>query len=115
MIGVRDRERVRCDEGSMIATSTEAGGSRPRVTVQCRVAGGPWFVGLGGLHVPEIELGPYENPAIAREDATKLRQFLDSLFPTPALTRAAYDRTGSATVPEPQFDGLSDAARNDRS
>jgi hypothetical protein len=56
------------------------------VTARCKAPGGPWFVGLGGLGGPEVELGPYENPAIAREDATKLRQFLALM--TPALAKS---------------------------
>jgi hypothetical protein len=60
----------------------------PRVAVRCKVPGGPWFVGLGGPRGPEVELGPYENPAIAREDATKLRQFLALMAATPANKHA---------------------------
>jgi hypothetical protein len=35
-----------------------------------------------------VELGPYENPAIAREDATKLRQFLALMTAIPANKHA---------------------------
>ena len=72
----------------MIASRTAGGLAGPQVTVRCKVPGGPWFVGLGGLGGPEVELGPYENPAIAREDATKLRQFLALMIPSPAKTHA---------------------------
>ena len=64
----------------MNASRTAAGRPSPRVTVRCKVPGGPWFVGLGGLGVPEVELGAYENPAVAREDAARLRQFLVSMI-----------------------------------
>jgi hypothetical protein len=67
----------------MIASRTAQGRAGPQVTVDCKVPGGPWFVVLGGLRGPEVELGPYENPAIASEDATKLRQFLALMIPTP--------------------------------
>jgi hypothetical protein len=70
----------------MIASRTGDGLASPQVTVRCKVPGGPWFVGLGGPLGLEVELGPYENPAIAREDATKLRQFLALMIPTPAKT-----------------------------
>ncbi len=65
----------------MNASRTTAGPPSPRVTVRCKVPGGPWFVGLGGPGGPEVELGPYENPAVAREDATKLRQILALMTP----------------------------------
>ena len=71
--------------GVGVTLISEAG---PQVTVGCKVPGGPWFVGLGGLRGPEVELGPSENPAIAREDATKLRQFLALMVPDPATTHA---------------------------
>ena len=58
------------------------------MTVRCKVPGGPWFVGLGGAPGPEVELGPYENPAIAREDAAKLRQFLSVDDRDPANSHA---------------------------
>ena len=76
----------------MIASRTAGGPAGPQVTVRCKVPGGPWFVGLGGVGGPEVDLGPYENPATAREDAAKLRQFLASMIPTPAKTWKAGDR-----------------------
>ncbi len=72
----------------MIASRTAGGLAGPQVTVRCKVPGGPWFVGLGGLRGPEVELGPYENPAIAREDARKLRQFLALMAAIPADNHA---------------------------
>jgi hypothetical protein len=77
----------------MIASRTAEKLAGPRVTVRCKVPGGPWFVGLGGLGGPEVELGPYENPAIARADATRLRQFL-ALIPTSAKTHAERSELG---------------------
>ena len=65
----------------MIASRTTAGQASPSVTVHCKVPGGPWFVGLDGPGGQECELGPYENPAIARVDAAKLRQFLALIIP----------------------------------
>jgi hypothetical protein len=79
----------------MIAPRTAGGLAGPQVSVRCKVPGGPWFVKLGGLHGPEVELGPYENPAIANDDATKLRQFLALMIlpplpiPTPGVRRSA--------------------------
>ncbi len=72
----------------MNATRSAEGRLGPQVTVRCKVPGGPWFVALGGLAGPGVELGPYENPAIAREDATKLRQFLAVMTPALAKTHA---------------------------
>lgn len=70
----------------MTASRTASERASPDVTVRCKVPGGPWFVGLGGPDGPEVELGPYENPAVAREDATKLRQFL-AYWMTPPLSK----------------------------
>ena len=64
----------------MIASRAAAGQAGPQVTVYSKVPGGPWFVGLGGSGGPEVELGPYENPATAKSDATKLRQFFASMI-----------------------------------
>ena len=60
----------------MIASRGAKKQEAPQVTVRCRVAGGPWIVLLRRPGVPDVELGSYENPAVAREDAAKLRQFL---------------------------------------
>jgi hypothetical protein len=50
-----------------------------QVRAICKMAGGPWFVSLA-LRDKRVELGPYENPALAREDATKLREFLGAVI-----------------------------------
>jgi hypothetical protein len=42
--------------------------------------GAPWHVTLGGNGLPEVVLGPYGNPAIAQEDAAKIRVFLAALL-----------------------------------
>jgi hypothetical protein len=86
----------------MIASRTAGGRTGPQVTVRCKVPGGPWFVGLGGLRGPEVELGPYENPATAREDAAKLRLFLASMIPIPAKTHAGHSEFGSQESHPPQ-------------
>jgi hypothetical protein len=46
------------------------------VAVECRCPGGAWFVRLGELLQPPLLLGPYENPALARVDANRLRAYL---------------------------------------
>lgn len=78
----------------MIASST-AEDRQIQVTVRCKVPGGPWFVWLGGPGGTEVELGPYENPAVAREDARKLRQFL-ALIPTRPQPRPGDRDSGTA-------------------
>jgi hypothetical protein len=50
------------------------------VTVAARVPGGPWFIALRELVEPPVLLGPYESPAVAREDAGKIRQFVAALL-----------------------------------
>ena len=50
------------------------------VTAAAKVPGGPWFIALCELVEPPIFLGPYENPAAAREDAGKIRQFVAALL-----------------------------------
>ena len=97
----------------MNASRTAAGRPSPRVTVRCKVPGGPWFVGLGGPCGPEVELGPYENPAVAREDATKLRQFLAGMT-LPLPTPTAGDRS-SAPKNSTGLSGVVENARNDES
>jgi hypothetical protein len=75
----------------------------PQVTVRCKVPGGPWFVGLCGLGGPEVHLGPYENPAVAREDAARLRQFLALViqsFPTPPPVTRRMSAKGAAAPRE---------------
>ena len=39
-----------------------------------------WHVTLGGDGLPEVVLGPYENPSIAEQDAAKIRGFLAALL-----------------------------------
>ena len=46
--------------------------ARALVTAAARVPGGPWFIALRELVEPPVFLGPYENPASAREDAGQL-------------------------------------------
>jgi hypothetical protein len=72
----------------MSASRTVEGLAGPQVTVRCKVPGGPWFVGLGEVRGRKVELGPYENPAVAREDAANLRQFLALAMPTLAEPHA---------------------------
>ncbi len=72
----------------MIAASTAEKLAAPQVTVRRKVPGGPWFVVLAAPGGPDVELGPYENPAVAREDATKLRQFLALVIAIPADSHA---------------------------
>ena len=50
------------------------------VKVDAKEAGGAWHVTLGGDGLPEVVLGPYENPAIAQEYAAKIREFLVALL-----------------------------------
>jgi hypothetical protein len=45
------------------------------VNALSKVPGGPWFVALTSVS-GHVWLGPYENRAIAQEDAGKLRGFL---------------------------------------
>ena len=46
------------------------------VHVGPRVAGGPWFVELRELLPEPVQLGPYENPDLAKRDARKIQQYL---------------------------------------
>jgi hypothetical protein len=70
-----------------VTASTRATGpATPEVTVRCKVPGGPWFVGLSGAGGADVQLGPYENPAVAKLDALKLRQFLASMLRTAGNT-----------------------------
>jgi hypothetical protein len=50
------------------------------VAAECPCPGGAWFVKLGELVEPPVLLGPYENPALAREDANRLRTFLAAVI-----------------------------------
>ncbi len=46
------------------------------ITAGCKVAGGPWFVFLRLDGEPSVQLGPYENPGLAKDDARALQKFL---------------------------------------
>lgn len=50
------------------------------VEARPRVAGGPWFIELKGPWRQPVRLGPYANPAIAREQADKIRELLTALL-----------------------------------
>ena len=52
------------------------------VKADAKTPGDPWHVTLGGEGLPEVILGPYANPAIAQEDAAKIREFLTALLET---------------------------------
>jgi hypothetical protein len=46
-----------------------------RIPVRPKVSGGPWFVELRGPD-ETVFLGPYENPALARDDARRIAGFV---------------------------------------
>ncbi len=50
------------------------------VRVRSHQPGGPWFVELTGALQQPVSLGPYENPATAREHAQRIEQFLAALL-----------------------------------
>ena len=50
------------------------------VKVDAKEPGAPWHVTLSGQGLPEVILGPYENPAIAEQDAAKIKAFLTALL-----------------------------------
>ena len=50
------------------------------VNADAKEPGGSWHVTLGGNGLPEVVLGPYENPATAEQDAAKIRAFLAALL-----------------------------------
>jgi len=54
------------------------------VKVQPKVPGGPWFIDLGAPGDIALSLGPYENPAVARDEAKKLTAFLDRVMAQPS-------------------------------
>jgi hypothetical protein len=94
----------------MIASRTGEEPQVLQVTVRCRVLGGPWYVVLGGLGVPDVEFGPYENPAVAREDAARLRRFLDIMILTLAKMRAEpSERAWLGTEPQLRDDIMNTA------
>lgn len=45
------------------------------VGVVTREPGGPWFIELSGVK-PPVLLGPYDNPANARIEAARIREFV---------------------------------------
>jgi hypothetical protein len=49
------------------------------VKVDAKEPGGSWHITLGGEGLPEVVLGPYENPATAQQDAAKIKAFLAAL------------------------------------
>src|SRR5690349_13435339 len=97
----------------MIASRTAARPADFRVMVCCKVPGGPWFVGLSGPGGQEVELGPYENPAIARADAAKLRQLLASMTSAPGATKGRGSDLGVPAEYDPQQGGLCDASKDE--
>ncbi len=50
------------------------------VRVRTRRPGGPWFIELVGALPEPVRLGPYDNPAIARNEARQLRTYLAALL-----------------------------------
>lgn len=83
---MKANNRMKGTRAGLRTLRTTAGQTGPKVTVSSKVPGGPWFIRLVKLGGPQVELGPYENPALAREDSKKLQQFLALLSPTPAKT-----------------------------
>jgi hypothetical protein len=50
------------------------------VAVRREVPGGPCFIHLGeGLGAP-VRLGPYENPAVAKDEAREVRRFVAAVI-----------------------------------
>jgi len=50
------------------------------VKIEMPEPGAPSTIVVGGGKLPEVKLGPYENPALAEKDATGLRAFLVALL-----------------------------------
>lgn len=50
------------------------------VKVDSKEPGGAWHITLGSDGLPGVELGPYENPSTAEQDAAKIRTFLAALL-----------------------------------
>src|SRR5438105_5020706 len=50
------------------------------VTVDCKHPGEGWCVFLGGIGEQPVCIGPFENPAVAREMADKVEQYLEALI-----------------------------------
>jgi hypothetical protein len=58
------------------------------VSAVCDVPGGPWFVSLGVVVDPPVQLGPYQNPAVAQEDTVKVRKYLVAVLQAAATLPA---------------------------
>jgi len=50
------------------------------VKIEVPEPGAPSTIVVGGGNLPEVKLGPYENPALADKDAKDLRAFLAALL-----------------------------------
>src|SRR5947209_6564903 len=50
------------------------------VAVGPKEPGGFWFIRLQEVVSPEVWLGPYENPSLARADADRIRQFVAAVL-----------------------------------
>jgi hypothetical protein len=64
----------------MSAISSPEERARALVIARSRVPGGPWFVELRELVQPAVCLGPYQNPALAEDDARKVRAFVAAVI-----------------------------------
>jgi hypothetical protein len=64
----------------MSATVTAEERAKALVEAGPKEAGGFWFVRLKELVSPEVLLGPYENPALAKEDAKRVRAFVAAVI-----------------------------------
>ena len=64
-------------------TAPADGRAAALVKVQPKVPGGPWFIEVGPVDDAGLSLGPYENPAVARDEARRLTAFLDRLLDRP--------------------------------
>jgi hypothetical protein len=50
------------------------------VKIEVPEPGAPSTIVVGGGDLPEVKLGPYENPALAENDAKDLRAFIVALL-----------------------------------
>ncbi len=55
---------------------------RSLVKVRTKVPGGPWFIELGQVVDEPVYLGPFANPATAREEARRVADCLGALVRT---------------------------------
>jgi len=67
------------------------------VTAACKTPGGPWFVQLGKSLGQPLYLGPYQNPAVAREEAEKVRRIFANVIRTTLQAREDQDLMASKT------------------